>query len=238
MLFWDPVPPEPLNIPCHSIHFGLGPNLDPIVSYLKSIGPICPFIEPAERAGCLFASQVTIDCRTSAEIHPRMFEQLVPAVERFRDRRRAMLDKSHRLLLCDTVVFHIPAEFDAEANRLMAWPNWLGFLLKDLYTSKAIVFGFIRKGVSERSSTEASIPASPFHAVVIRSKIIGADHRFFAGNEALLSALAEGVDDGADVHAGLVRQVPDVHDPAAIRASGYFQQLRALGQNKLMNKPR
>lgn len=181
----------------------------------------------------MHASQVTLDCRSSDEIHPRMFEQLIPAVERFRQRRRELADKTQRLLLCDTLVFHVPGELDAEANRLMTWPNWLGFLLKDLYTSKAIVFGFVRKGVVERASTGQPIPACPFHSVVIRSKVIGTDQRFFTGNEAFLAALAEGVDDGGDVHAGLVGQVPDVHDPAAIRASNYFLQLRTVAQSKL-----
>ena len=99
-----------------------------------------------------------------------MFEQLVPAIERFRERRRALEDKSQRLLLSETIVFGIPAHLHVEANRLMGWPNWLGFLIKELYTPKAIVFGFIRQGVSELSTEGDPMPLSPFHAVVIRRK--------------------------------------------------------------------
>lgn len=196
---------------------------------------VCPFIEPSEKAGCLYASQITLDCRSAGEIHPRMFEQIVPAVERFRDRRRELTDKSHRLLFSHTLVFHFPPELDAEANRLMGWPNWLGFLIKELYTPKAIVFGFIRKGVAEPSTEGDMMPVSPFHAVVIRSKVIGADHRFFAGNEALLSALAEAKDDGGSVHGGLPGSVPDFRDPLAIRADCYFDRLRAQAQARLRN---
>jgi hypothetical protein len=200
---------------------------------VKELARVCPFIGPSAKAGCLYASQVTLDCRTSEEIHPRMFEQIIPAIERYREQRRALVDKNHRLLLSHTIVFRLPAQFDAEANRLMGWPNWLSYLVKDLYTPKAIVFGFVRKGVSERSSAGEAIPVAPFHAVVIRSKVVGADHRFFAGNEALLAALAAGVDDGQDVHAGLLSSPPDVRDPVAIRAHDYFHRLQAWAQARL-----
>jgi hypothetical protein len=222
----------PLDLPCQPVRFSAAGVADSIIGYLKRMTPYCPFIEPSEKAGCLYASQVTLDCRTTEEIHPRMFEQIVPAVERFRARRRELADKSDRLLFSHTIVFHFPPQFDAEANRLMAWPNWLGFLMKDLYTPKAIVFGFIRKGFAERSSAGATMPVSPFHAVVIRSRVIGADHRFFAGNENLLSALAEADDDGGDVHAELLSGVPDIRDPAAIRAADYFHRLRALATER------
>lgn len=206
---------------------------NPITAYLQEIARVCPFIEPSEKAGCLYARQVSLDCRTRDEIHPRMFEQLIPAIELFRDQRRALSDKNHRLLVSHVIVFQLPAELDAEANRLMTWPNWLSFLVKDLYTPKAVVFGFVRKGVRENSSEGEEIPIAPFHAVVLRSKVIGADHRFFAGNEALLSALAEAVDDGANVHAGLLPQTPDVRDPADLRSADYFNRLRAWAQARL-----
>ena len=180
-----PAPQDQISLP---IHFDPSGDADPVVGYLKRMASVCPFIEPSEKADCLYASQITLDCRGAGEIHPRMFEQIIPAVEGFRDRRRELADKSHRLLFSHTLVFHFPPELDAEANRQMGWPNWLGFLIKELYTPKAIVFGFIRKGVAERSTEGDMMPVSPFHAVVIRSKVIGADHRFFAGNEALLSA--------------------------------------------------
>jgi hypothetical protein len=226
----------PVDSSFRPVHFG-GAGDDAITAYLKLMTRVCPFIEPAERAGCLYASQIALDCNTGAEIHPRMFEQLIPAIERYRERRRALPDKNHRLLLSETVFFRIPAHLEAEANRLMTWPNWLGFLVKDLYTAKAIVFGFIRKGVSERSSEGEAMPISPLHAVVIRSKVIGADHRFFAGNEAFLSALAEAVDDGGDVHCGLFPQVPDVRDPLAIRKDNYFDRLRSWAQDRIRNRP-
>lgn len=193
---------------------------------------VCPFIEPAAKAGCLYGSEIALDCNKSEDIHPRMFEQIVPAVEHFREQRRKLINKNQRLLLSYTLVFRIPAQLHADTNRLMAWPNWLSYLVKDLYTPKAIVFGFIRKGVSERSVAGESIPIAPFHAVVIRSNIIGADQRFFAGNEELLSALAEAVDDGGDVHAGRAGVIPDLSDPQAIRAHDYFHRLRIAAQAK------
>lgn len=199
---------------------------------------LCPFIEPSEKARCLYASQITLDCSKSDDIHPRMFEQIIPAIERYREQRRTLADKNHRLLLSHTVIFRIPAHLDAEANRLMTWPNWLSYLVKDLYTSKALVFGFIRKGVSERSTAGEPIPVAPFHALVIRSKVVGADQRFFAGNQALLSALAEGVDDGGNPHAGLLAEIPDIRDPAALRATEYFSRLRAKAQVRLTGRDR
>ena len=222
--------PAPVDLPCEPIRFAGSAVADPITRYLADTARVCPFIEPSEEAGCLYASQVTLDCRSGDEIHPRMFEQLIPAVERYRAQRRALPDKHQRLLLSHTIVFHLPAALDAEANRLMGWPNWLGVLVKHLYTPKAVVFGFIRKGVHERSSMGEVIPAAPFHAVVIRARVIGADQRFFTGNDAWLSALAEAADDGGDVHAGLLPQAPDVRDPDAIRAADYFHRLRAWGQ--------
>jgi hypothetical protein len=218
----------PLNVSCQPIRFSDSGVTASIVGYLKTMASHCPFIEPSEKAGCLYASEVTLDCQTTGEIHPRMFEQIVPAVERFRERRRELVNKSDRLLFSHTIVFRFPAQLDADANRLMAWPNWLGFLIKDLYTPKAIVFGFIRKGLAERSSAGAIMPVAPFHAVVIRSRVIGVDHQFFAGNENFLSALTEADDDGGDVHGGLLPGVPDVRDPAAIRAADYFDRLQAL----------
>jgi hypothetical protein len=222
-----PVPPDPLGQP---VRFDDARAADPIARYLREMARVCPFIEPSEKAGCLYASQVTLDCRAAEDIHPRMFEQLVPAIERYRERRRALPDKNERLLLSQTLVFHLPAHLEAEANRLMAWPNWLGALVKHLYTPKSIIFGFIRKGVAERSSLGEPIPVAPFHAVVIRSRVIGSDQRFFAGNDAWLSALAEGTDDGTDVHAGLLHGTPDLRDPAALSADNYFHRLRAWGQ--------
>lgn len=224
------VAPAPLDAPAQPIRFGDASPADAVAHYLREMARVCPFIEPSAQAGCLYAWPVTLDCRTAEDIHPRMFEQLIPAVERYREQRRALPDKSQRLLLSHTLIFHLPAHLDAEANRLMAWPNWLGVLVKHLYTPKSIIFGFIRKGVAERSSTGEAIPVAPFHAVVIRSRVIGSDQRFFTGNAAWLSALAEAADDGADVHAGLLPAVPDLRDPAALRAADYFHRLRAWGQ--------
>lgn len=205
---------------------------EPLTTYLRAMARVCPFIEPAEKAGCLYTCPTRLDCRSADQIHPRMFEHLVPAIERFRDQRRALPDKNHRLLLSYTLVFELPAALDADANRLLSWPNWLAVLVKHLYTPKGVIFGFIRKGVSERSSAGDPIPIAPFHAVVIRSQVVGADHRFFAGNEAWLSALFEAVDDGADVHAGLLPKVPDLRNPAALRANDYFDRLRTWGQSR------
>lgn len=221
------------DLGCHPIQFCGSSPFDEIRDYLKRMTVHCPFIEPAEKAGCLYVSSVTLDCSKSEDIHPRMFEQIVPAIERYREQRRSLPDKNHRLLLSHTLVFRVPMHLDAETNRLMTWPNWLSYIVKDLYTPKAIVFGFIRKGVAERSVSGEAIPVAPFHALVIRSKMVGADHRFFAGNEALLSALAEAVDDGGNVFAECAGAVPDLRDPAAIRAGDYFHRLRTSAQAKL-----
>ena len=161
--------------PLHAIDFATN---SPVSAYMKATAAVCPFIEPAKRAGCLHGCVVTPDCKTAEDIHPRLFEQLVPQIERFRGARRALTEKQQRLLICHTVVIHVPQHFDADVVRLLNWPNWLAWSLKHLYTPKEIVFGFVRKGVVEKSFFGQSIPVSPFHAVVIRSRVVGSDPDF------------------------------------------------------------
>jgi hypothetical protein len=199
---------------------------NPISLYLRESAAVCPFIEPSAAAGLLFATELTADCQTASEIHPRLFEQLVPRIEQFRDHRRSLPQKQQRLLVCHCVVIHLPPSLDGEASRRLCWPNWLGLLLKQFYTPKEIVFGFIRKNVAERSSFGPAIPVAPFHAVIIRSRVVGADHRFFTGNQPLLQAMMEADDDGANVHAAVFDSVPDIRDPQAMRDAGYFERVK------------
>ncbi len=102
----------------------------PVSDYLKKITPFCPFIEPAARADCLHGCVITPDCQTPEEIDPRLFEQLVPLVERFRDARRALPIKNQRLLISHTVVIHMPPHLDVETARRLVWPNWVVWALK------------------------------------------------------------------------------------------------------------
>ena len=208
----------------------------PISAYIKVNAAVCPFIEPAAKAGCLYACEVTPDCQTAADIHPRLFEQLVPQIERFRDARRALPDRQQRLLICHTVVIHLPPHLDGEAVKLLNWPNWLGWALKQLYTPKEIVFGFVRKNIAEKSSFGLVIPLAPFHGVVIRSRVVGSDQRFFTGNQPLLQAMMQADDDGGDVHTPLFGQVPDIRDPQAMRDANYFQQIQQWGQKLLTRR--
>jgi hypothetical protein len=204
-------------------------NLDiptPVSAYLKKMTPFCPFIEPAARAGCLHGCVVTPDCITAEDIDPRVFEQLVPLIERFRDARRALPDKNQRLLICHTVVVHMTPHLDAETARRLVWPNWVVWALRQLYTPKELVFGIVRKGAAESSLAGSPLPVSPFHAVIIRSRVVRSDHRFFPNNEPLLQAMMEADDDGEDVHAAAFGKVPDIRDPEAIREMQYFQRVR------------
>src|ERR1700678_4532222 len=98
----------------------------PLSHYLRETAAVCPFVEPAARAGLLFSCELTPDCRTAPEIHPRLFEQLVPCVEQFREHRGTLVEKQQRLLVCYLVVIHIPPSLDADAVQLLAWPNWVG----------------------------------------------------------------------------------------------------------------
>jgi hypothetical protein len=200
----------------------------PVPTYLREMAPVCPFVEPSARAGLLFAVEVTPDCREPADVHPRLFEQLVPLIERFRDVRRALPSPQQRLLVCHTAVIRLPSHLDGPAVQLLRWPNLLAWSLKQLYTSKEVVLGVVRKGVAERSMAGAAVPIAPFHAVIIRSRVVNADARFFPRNRALLDALMNADDDGADVHGPLLGTVPDVRDPDALRADRYYQ--RVLGK--------
>jgi hypothetical protein len=213
--------------PLHRIDFATN---SPVSVYMKATAGVCPFIEPAVRLGCLRGCVVTPDCRSSDDIHARFFEQLVPLIERFRDERAALAEKQQRLLICHTIVLHTPAHLDAEVVRLLNWPNWLGWALKQLYTPKEIVFGFVRKNVIEKSFFGQSIPVSPFHGVVIRSRVIGSDQRFFTGNQPLLDAMMQAEDDGQNAHALVPDDPVDIRDPQAMRNADYFSRVRQWGQ--------
>ena len=134
----------------------------PVSVYVKANAAVCPFVEPAARSGCLSFCELTPDCHTAQDIHARLFEQMVPMIERYRDDRRALEEKQQRLLICHTVVIQMPTHLDAAAVKLLTWPNWLNWSLKQLYTPKEIVFGFIRKNVAERSSLGVPIPPRRF----------------------------------------------------------------------------
>ncbi len=198
---------------------------EPLAAYLRAMAPVCPFVEPAAAAGRLFASDVTPDCQEGRDVHPRLFEHLVPQVERFRDARRALPDPRQKLLVCHTVLIHLRPGLDAEAARLLGWPNLLGWSLKQLYTSKEVVLGFVRKGVAERSMAGVPVPVAPFHAVIIRSRVAASDGRFYPGNDAMRRAMMQADDDGQDVHAALFGRVPDVRDPQAMRDDGYYDRV-------------
>jgi hypothetical protein len=198
----------------------------PVSAYLKKLTAVCPFIEPAARAGCLHGCVITPDCQTAEDIDPRLFEQLVPLVERFRDARRALPNRHQRLLICHTAVIHMPTHLDAETARRLTWPNWVVWALRQLYTPKEVVFGIVRKNAAERSSAGSLLPPSPFHAVIIRSRVVKSDQRFFPNNEPLLQAMMEADDDGEDVHAAALGQATDIRDSQAMRETGYFQRVR------------
>jgi hypothetical protein len=207
----------------------------PVSAYLKKMTAVCPFIEPAARAGCLQGCVITPDCQTAEDINPRLFEQLVPLIERFRDARRALPSKHQRLLICHTVVIHMPPQLDTETAKRLAWPNWVVWALRQLYTPKEIVFGIVIKNAAERSSAGSPLPPSPFHAVIIRSRVVHSDHRFFPHNEPLLRAMMEADDDGKDVHAAALGQVPNIRDPQSMRDTGYFQRIQQWAE-KIVNE--
>jgi hypothetical protein len=198
----------------------------PVSAYLKNMTGVCPFIEPAARQACLHGCVITPDCKVVEDVYPRLFEQLVPLVERFRDARRSMSNKHKRLLICHTVVIHMPPHLDVETAKQLIWPNWLVLALRQLYTPKEIVFGIVRKNAPERSLSGSQLPASPFHAVIIRSRVVNSDHRFFPNNDQLLRAMMTADDDGENVHAAALGQVPDIRDSQAMRETGYFQRVK------------
>jgi hypothetical protein len=205
----------------------------PVANYLSALRTVCPFIEPSARAGLLWGCVISPDCKSVPEIHPRVFEQVVPLIERFRDARRALPEKQHRLLICHVVILHMPLPLDAETARQLTWPNWLSWAVKQLYTPKEIVFGFVRKGVAEKTQSGIAIPVCPFHAIVIRSRVVGSDHRFFPGNQPWLEAMMEADDDGGDVHSTALGQMPDLRDPQALRVANYFERVKTWGQQLL-----
>ena len=63
-------------------------------------------------------------------------------------------------------------------------------------------------------------------AVIIRSRVVHSDQRFFPNNDPLLLAMMEADDDGEDVHSASLGQVPDIRDAQAMRDAGYFQRVR------------
>jgi hypothetical protein len=71
---------------------------------------------------------------------------------------------------------------------------------------------------------------SPFHAIVIRSRVVGSDQRFFTGNQPLMQAMMEAEDDGQNAHAVVPGNMPDIRDPQAMRDANYFQRVQQWGQ--------
>jgi hypothetical protein len=205
----------------------------PVAVYFKANAAVCPFVEPAARSGCLSFCELTTDCHTAQDIHPRLFEHMVPIIERFRDARHALEEKQRRLLICHTVLIQMPTQLDADTVKLLTWPNWLAWSLKYLYTPKEIVFGFIRKNIAESSSFGVSIPPPPFHGIIIRSRVVGSDLRFFKGNQPLLDAMMQADDDGQSAHAVVPGEAPDIRDPQALRNADYFHRVRLWGQKTL-----
>ena len=205
----------------------------PAAKYLRATAAVCPFIEPSAKAGFLSICEITPDCKSGNDIHPRLFEQLVPQIERFRDVRRKLPEKLHQLLVCHTILVRFPPHLDAEAVRQLRWPNLLGWTLKYLYTPKEIVLGFVRKGVAENASFGAPIPVAPFHAILIRSRVVATDRRFYPGNEAMLKSMLDAYDDGADVHSAILEDVPDIRDPQALRDGNHYNRLCQWWQKKL-----
>ena len=205
----------------------------PVAVYVRATAPACPFIQPGAAAGSLFGCVITPQCLTSADLHPRLFELLIPVIERFRDDRRSLTEKQQRLLLCHTVVMHVPPQLDADMVQSLSWPNWLGWALKQIYTPKEIVFGFVRKDVIEPSLFGRTLPVAPFHALIIRSRVVSSDKRFFTGNQPLMQSMMEADDDGENAHRIFPGEVPDLRDPGAIRSSNYFDRVRAWGQAML-----
>ena len=196
----------------------------PVAAYLRATTAVCPFIAPSAEAGLLHACEASPDCRHAGDIHPRLFEQLVPQVERFRDARRSLPDAASRLLVCHTVVIRLEPRLDGDAVRLLNWPNLLAWSLKHLYTPKEVVLGFVRKGVAGRSASGVEVPVAPFHAVLIRSRVAGPDRRFYPGGGPLLHAMLAAEDDGQNAHAPLLGRVPDLRDPQALREDDYYQR--------------
>jgi hypothetical protein len=211
-------------------------SASPISAYLKATVAVCPFIEPSSNLGNLYCSEVTPDCQTPRDIHPRLYEQLVPLIERFRDLRRALPEKPQRLLICHIVILRFAPHLDHEAATQLKWPNLLGWTLKQLYTPKEIVLGFVRKHVAENSSFGTPVPVAPFHAVLIRSRVAHSDHRFYPNNDPMLKAMMEADDDGRDVHAPMLGAVPDVRDPDALRDGKCWQRVEQWWKKTLAKK--
>jgi hypothetical protein len=207
-----------------------------VPAYVAATGAVCPFIEPAAAGTLLSHCEITPDCHTAADIHPRLYEQLVPLIERFRDHRRALEDKRRRLMICHVVIVRLPPHLDPPAVQLLKWPNLLAWTLKHLYTPKEIVLGFVRKHVAENSTFGPPVPVAPLHAVLIRSRVVGSDHRFYPGNDPMLKAMMEADDDGADVHTPILGPAVDVRDPKALRDANGWQKVEQWWKTTLAKR--
>ncbi len=223
--------PAPLP-PLHPVDLA---SPEPLSAYLRAMTTVCPFIEPSAADGLLHAADVAPDCRTAADLHPRLFEQLVPQIERFRDARRSAAEPHRQLLTCHVIILRLSPPLDAAAVQQLRWPNLLGWSLKHLYTPVAVVLGFVRRGVADRSQSGVPIPVAPFHAVLIRSRVAATDAKFFPDGP-LLPAMRSAHDDGRDVHAPILGTVPDVRDPAALRADGTYARYLRSWQTSLAKR--
>jgi hypothetical protein len=198
---------------------------DPFSAYCSEVAAFCPFLKPAAAGGLLLAQSVTVQDADMERAHATLFEALVPAVESFRVARRSV---KRGAILCLNLVIDAPSSLSEQGRELICWPVWLA---KQIYTDKAIVFGFFWKGEVATARNGMTLPVPPVNFISIRSKVPSLDQRFFTQNPDLLQPHIDGQDDGANVHERVFPgAVPDLTDPIAIRQANYYSTVSAWGR--------
>lgn len=167
-----------------------------ITSYAQAVTANCPYLAPSLERGLTRWTVYEVVGEAEA-VEAEVFRAGVRTAERI----RASTTCRHGSLVCENIVL-LSVDDD-----VMTWPHWA---LKNLYGPVGLMFGKFRKGVEDTDRRGLRIPAPPVTFMPVRVAVRPRDPRFLAATPDLADAVANAVDDGRDVFAGMPQDWKDV----------------------------
>ncbi|CAM5678148.1 MULTISPECIES: hypothetical protein [Streptomyces] len=167
-----------------------------ITSYAQAVTVNCPCLAPSLERG-LTRWTVYEAVGDGEAVEAEVFGAGVQTAECV----RAAAARRHGSLVCENIVLLNVAD-DA-----MTWPHWA---LKNLYGPVGLMFGKFREGEEDTDRRGLCIPAPPVAFMPVRVAVRPRDPRFLAATPDLAHAVANAVDDGRVVLAGMPQEWKDV----------------------------
>jgi len=189
--------------------------------YATEIGrQFCPYIIPALEQNILSVHSYRIDVDDLYVAQEELFYLGIIHTEMFRKLRRDGKG-GVRHCLCDNVIVDFSADLSSRVAEVMSWPHWL---LKILYLQTNVMYGKFWRGQTQKDKLGRDIPSPPFNFLSIRTGIPPIDiERFFAETPYLRGVLAEGADDGEDVHRLVPGAPSQPFDADTLREVRYYR---------------